>query len=127
MDYIILDTPPMLAAADAETLARFSDTALLVVRSDFMPVSSINQGLDRLRAAAPDFCGVVLNNHWESFSIINEKVQDENLFLHFFLLCKFGCDCVRASRKTQSFTEVNSFVFLLPSLSRLNLLRRSVL
>ena len=65
MDYIILDTPPMLAAADAETLARFSDTALLVVRSDFMPVSSINQGLDRLRAAAPEFCGVVLNNHWE--------------------------------------------------------------
>lgn len=65
MDYIILDTPPMLAAADAETLARFSDTALLVVRSDFMPVSSINQGLDRLRAAAPEFCGVVLNNHRE--------------------------------------------------------------
>ena len=45
MDYIILDTPPMLAAADAETLARLSDTALLVVRSDFMPASAINQGL----------------------------------------------------------------------------------
>lgn len=65
MDYIILDTPPMLAAADAEILARLADTALLVVRSDFMPATSINQGLDRLRAAAPDLCGIVLNNHLE--------------------------------------------------------------
>ena len=65
MDYIILDTPPMLAAADAEILARLADTALLVVRSDFMPATSINQGLDRLRAAAPELCGIVLNNHLE--------------------------------------------------------------
>ncbi|MBQ3074792.1 MAG: P-loop NTPase [Clostridia bacterium] len=65
MDYIILDTPPMLAAADAETLARLADTALLVVRSDFMPTSSVNQGLDRLRKAAPELCGIVLNNHRE--------------------------------------------------------------
>ena len=63
MDYIILDTPPMLAAADAEILARLADTAVLVVRSDFMPAASINQGLDRLRAAVPDLCGIVLNNH----------------------------------------------------------------
>lgn len=65
MDYIILDTPPMLAAADAEILARLADTALLVVRSDFMPATSINQGLDRLRSAAPELCGIVLNNHLE--------------------------------------------------------------
>ena len=65
MDYIILDTPPMLAAADAEILARLADTAVLVVRSDFMPVTSINQGLDRLRAAVPELCGIVLNNHQE--------------------------------------------------------------
>ena len=63
MDYIILDTPPMLAAADAETLATMVDTALLVVRADFMPTKSINNGLDRLRKSAPDVCGFVLNNY----------------------------------------------------------------
>ena len=60
-DYILLDTPPMLAAADAETLAAMADTAVLVVRSDFMPTASINEGLDRLRKSAPDVSGYVLN------------------------------------------------------------------
>lgn len=62
-DYIILDTPPMLAAADAEALAAMADTALLVVRADFMLTESINKGLDRLRNSAPEVCGFVLNNY----------------------------------------------------------------
>lgn len=65
-DYIILDTPPMLAAADAEALAAMADTALLVVRADYMPTDSINNGLDRLRKSAPEVCGFVLNNYHTS-------------------------------------------------------------
>ena len=63
MDFVILDTPPMLAAADAESIAAMVDTAVLVVRADFMPTASINDGLDRLRKSAPEVCGFVLNNH----------------------------------------------------------------
>ena len=66
VDYIILDTPPMLAAADTETLAAMVDTALLVVRADYMPTDSINKGLDRLRKSAPEDCGFVLNNYHTS-------------------------------------------------------------
>ncbi len=66
VDYIILDTPPMLAAADAEALAAMADTALLVVRADYMTTYSINEGLDRLRKSAPDVCGIVLNNYRKS-------------------------------------------------------------
>ena len=66
MDYIILDTPPMLAAADAEALAVMVDTALLVVHADFMPTDSVNKGLDRLRKSAPEVCGFVLNNYHTS-------------------------------------------------------------
>lgn len=62
-DYIILDTPPMLVAADTESLAAMADTAVLVVRADFMPTASINGGLERLRKSAPEVCGFVLNNH----------------------------------------------------------------
>ncbi len=65
-DYVILDTPPILAAADAETLAAMADTAFLVVRSDFMSANSINDGLDRLRKSAPEVCGFVLNNYYTS-------------------------------------------------------------
>ena len=63
VDYVILDTPPMLAAADAEALAAMVDTALLVVRADYMPTDSVNKGLDRLRKSAPEVCGFVLNNY----------------------------------------------------------------
>ena len=66
VDYIILDTPPMLAAADAETIAAMADNAVLVVRADFMPTSAINEGLDRLRKCAPEVCGFVLNNYRNS-------------------------------------------------------------
>lgn len=62
-DYVILDTPPMLAAADAERIATMADTAVLVARADFMPTASINEGLDRLRQSSPDLCGFVLNNY----------------------------------------------------------------
>ncbi|MBE6982345.1 MAG: hypothetical protein E7437_08510 [Ruminococcaceae bacterium] len=62
-DYVILDTPPMLAAADAENIATMADTAILVARADFMPTASINTGLDRLRQSSPEVCGFVLNNY----------------------------------------------------------------
>lgn len=62
-DYILLDTPPMLAAADTEVIARMVDTAMVVVCTDFMPVSVINDWLDNLRKSAPEVCGVVMNNY----------------------------------------------------------------
>ena len=62
-DYIILDTPPMMAVADVESIAALADTAVLVVRADFMPTSAVNEGLDRLRRSTPEVCGFVLNNY----------------------------------------------------------------
>ena len=62
-DYVILDTPPMLAVADAEAIAAMADTALLVARADFISTSAINTGLERLRKNAPEVCGYVLNNY----------------------------------------------------------------
>ena len=62
-DYVILDTPPMLAVADAEAIAAMADTALLVVRADFISTSAIHTGLERLRKNAPEVCGYVLNNY----------------------------------------------------------------
>ena len=62
-DYVVLDTPPMLAAADSEAIARMVDTALMVVRADFMLTPVINDCLDNLRNSAPDLAGIVLNNY----------------------------------------------------------------
>jgi len=62
-DYIVLDTPPMLAAADSEAIARLADTAVMVVRADFMLTPAINDCLDNLRKSVPDLAGIVLNNY----------------------------------------------------------------
>ena len=66
-DYVILDTPPMLAVADAEAMAGMADTALLVARADYMTTGAINDGMDRLRKSAPEVCGYVLNNYRTTF------------------------------------------------------------
>lgn len=63
VDYVILDTPPMLAVADAEMIAAMADTVLLVARADFMTADAINEGLERLKKSAPEVCGYVLNNN----------------------------------------------------------------
>lgn len=60
-DYIVLDSPPVLAAADAETIGRLADTAMMVVCADFMPIHVINDWLDHLRKSVPEICGMVLN------------------------------------------------------------------
>lgn len=62
-DYVILDTPPMLAAADAESIAQLADTAVLVVRADYMSATSINDSMDRLKQSIPELYGIVLNNY----------------------------------------------------------------
>lgn len=61
-DYIILDTPPMMVAADAEALVAHADTAVLVVREDWILARSVNDCMDTLRRSAPDLTGYVLNN-----------------------------------------------------------------
>lgn len=65
-DYIILDTPPMLAAADAESIARLADAAVMVVRTDFMKTVAVNDCLDNLRKSVDDVIGMVLNNYHKS-------------------------------------------------------------
>ncbi len=62
-DYIIIDTPPMLAATDAEAISKHTDTSFMVTRMDYMPVKTINDALDRLYKNAPEVCGLVLNNN----------------------------------------------------------------
>ncbi len=69
MDYVILDTPPMLAAADAEAVGGYADVGILVVREDFTGSRSINDCLDSLRRTIPDTAGYVLNNCYEELRL----------------------------------------------------------
>ncbi len=58
-DWIILDSPPVLALADASLLAPLCDGVLLVVRTEKTPLKLIKEAVARL--GADKICGIVMN------------------------------------------------------------------
>lgn len=67
MDYIILDTPPMGMAADAEEMAELADAAILVVRQDGVMTRNINDAIDALNQKEEKVIGCVFSNVYPAF------------------------------------------------------------
>lgn len=61
-DYVVLDTPPMSAGPDAESLADLADASVLIVRQGQAEAKLLGNAIDVLSAARSAFLGVVLNN-----------------------------------------------------------------
>ena len=57
--WIIIDSPPILALADARLLVPLCDAALLVVRADKTPANLVKDCIDRV--GKDHICGVLLN------------------------------------------------------------------
>ena len=62
VDLVIIDTPPLLAVADATILASKSDSVMLVLRSGHTPSQAIREAIERLHQARANLIGVVLND-----------------------------------------------------------------
>ncbi|MBQ6569248.1 MAG: CpsD/CapB family tyrosine-protein kinase, partial [Clostridia bacterium] len=62
MDYIILDTSPMLLTADAEHLLRHADAALLVIKQNYSSAININDATDILTSYKAELLGCVFND-----------------------------------------------------------------
>lgn len=60
-DIVVLDTPPVLAVADALQLARLTWAALLVVQPRRTSSESVRQARDALRASGTNLLGVVMS------------------------------------------------------------------
>lgn len=61
-DVVVLDTPPVLAAADAEILAAQADSVLVVVRAGQTERQSAHYAISQLRAIGARIVGAVLND-----------------------------------------------------------------
>jgi polysaccharide biosynthesis transport protein len=59
--YVLIDTPPVLAASEALVLAKAADASLVCVMRDVSRVDQIRKVLDRLVAAGSRPVGLVLN------------------------------------------------------------------
>ena len=60
-DFIVVDTPPILAAADALLLSSMSDAVLLVVRSGVTKEGELDMALDALDDVGANLLGAILN------------------------------------------------------------------
>ena len=61
MDFIIVDSAPMVATSDVERLMKLVDTVLFVVRQDRSDHRLINEKIDVVKRNKKDFAGFVLN------------------------------------------------------------------
>ncbi len=59
-DYIIIDSPPVLAVPDARVLARFSDITVFAVRWNYTTRTQLRQGLEMLDGIGVTADGLVL-------------------------------------------------------------------
>ena len=75
-DYIIVDTPPLLAATDAQIMARVADATLLVVDMQISKRKQIIEAKKRLNNVGARLLGVVANKlelHQNSYYHYNYK------------------------------------------------------
>lgn len=60
-DYIVLDSPPLLAVTDAAVLSHMADVTLLIARPGFTSGQGLKRALELLRLSEETRVGVVLN------------------------------------------------------------------
>ena len=60
-DFIVLDSPPVLAVTDASVLAEVSDITLLLSRQRVTPLKSLKRAYDLLQVDRVNRVGVVVN------------------------------------------------------------------
>ena len=61
-DYIIIDTPPILAASDAMILAQYADKVLMVTRYDNSIEGQLVYAVNQMNKANIQVDGIILND-----------------------------------------------------------------
>lgn len=61
-DFIVLDTPPISVASDAESMTALADSCLLVVRQNVAVAQALNKAIAALDSGKAKMMGCVLNN-----------------------------------------------------------------
>jgi capsular exopolysaccharide synthesis family protein len=60
-NFILVDSPPVIAVSDAAVLSALADGVLLVVNGKMTPAASAREAVERLEAVCASIIGVVLN------------------------------------------------------------------
>lgn len=77
-DFVLLDTPPTSASADAAGLARMADRVILTVRTDRSAVVDINDTISVLSSIGGNLAGCILNDVHKPFTFWGQMGTDED-------------------------------------------------
>ena len=78
MDFVIIDTPPVAASADAASLVGICDKTLLVVRTDSVGVTDINDTVMTVSSIGNNLAGCILNDLYRPFTLFGQMGLDES-------------------------------------------------
>ncbi len=76
-DFVIIDTPPLSVSADASGVIKLSDKSVLIVRTDRVKVSDINDTISTISDISGNLAGCILNNVYKPFSFFGQMGSDE--------------------------------------------------
>lgn len=77
-DFVLVDTPPLSAAADVISLARQVDQTILVVKTDVVLAADLNDAILSLPDNGGKFAGCILNDVHPEFSLFGQSGADES-------------------------------------------------
>lgn len=77
MDFVIIDTPPVAASADAASLIGICDRTVLVVRTDMVGVADINDTILTIANVGGTLAGCILNDLHRPFTLFGQLGLDE--------------------------------------------------
>jgi capsular exopolysaccharide synthesis family protein len=72
-DFVIIDTPPILVAADALTVGRMTDGLLLVTRPGVIATNNVRAAQEKLKMSQCDVLGIIING-------VIQKYETEDYF-----------------------------------------------
>ncbi len=107
MDFVIIDTPPTLVAADAVSTSVVADKTLLVVRTDTVAVQDINDAILAIRDAGGKLAGCILNDVYKPFTLFGQMGTDETGYYGAFYRSSYGSRNIPSSN-SEEFTENSS-------------------
>lgn len=76
-DFIIIDTPPMFMTAEVTSVMPFSDKVMLIIRTDRVYTSDINEAILSINEHENKFAGCILNDVYREFSFFGQNGTDE--------------------------------------------------
>lgn len=82
-DYVIIDTAPLSVDSTVTNLVKMVDKSIMIVRTDVVAASDINDAILTVNEVGGSVAGCVLNNVYPEFSLFNQIGTDESGYSHY--------------------------------------------